>query len=1046
MINIRKLKKKSPATEVDKRQKHFLGALRFLKKTKISGSHQRIRLYDLPWYLLIGDNHSSKSKLLAESNLKFLLTKRDAKAYQDEQRHCDWFATREAVFLDCNSQYFEFSEKPIQPFWTNLLSLLKKRHVPSLQGIIVTINLADLAIYGKEKLQPLLLLLKQRLQDIEAILKHSTPVYFLFHHSDCLAGFAEYFEHLSPEELQRPFGISLSQAQISTMQKISDTFDVEFDHLLTDLNQVLIAKLHQQRSLEKRAKIKDFPLQMESLKRPLATFLQQLSPCLMATKHCNLRGLYFMSQGNYDEQVDRLLKPLTQSFELTPTTPKKNQGRARNYFISGFFTDILFQDATLFTAIQNQTSWTRQRWAQHVAATTAAVLIISAVVNWSSHFNQEMKNLTKAESMLTQYKILEKTQSLSSLKQQITALDLLYAAKNSLSRDHFYWFLRFDHQRRNDLTQTATAAYEHVLTQLVSTELTSLLQASLATSSAGHAAMAYTTLKYYLMLNDPTHLDLQALRSWLGTQVNQLPNLNASERRMMLHHLEQFSLQDARDIVFNHSLVEAAQQVLQQTPPELLALAIVEDDFSNKPATILYHPIPNTFNALKTEQNVTVPAMYTQAHFREIYDTLIPVALTRLYQDHWILGNEHHGAPSEETINQTREQYIAQYQKVWMSLITQLPLQKPTTVAQAQQTLQELTTTNSPLQQLLTQVYQNTHITYENLPTPISLKFAVLDDFIAQNPLLHDASLQTALASLTQSLEQLSQAAEPNAAAFALSKQWLQAKDNPLITLESFSPSVPQPVQQWLQQASENTVQLLMKQTTAYIEKEWRTTVLTEYQNRIAPYYPIAQDSEHELAVSDFQHFYGPKGTLLTFFENNISPFTVVDRDTRTWRNLSSQTLAMDPKFLTEYVHAEEIAQAMFNPVSGQYGMQLALAPLSMGNTLQEIDVAINNAGAQYTRTRQTPAVFYWPDAEGNGQVNITFVDQSGKEASIATLGPWALYKLLDASVTEEPPENETVHFALTLNDQMARFTLVSRNPNNPLRKAFLHELAIDRG
>lgn len=1043
MINIKKTKKSS-STEIEKRQKHFLGALRFLKKTKITGGHQRVRLYDLPWYLLIGDTRSSKSKLLAESNLKFLLTKRDAKAYQDEQRHCDWFATREAVFLDCNSQYFEFSEKPVQSFWENLLSLLKKRHIPSLQGIIIAINLADLAIYGKEKLQPLLLLLKQRLQDIETILKHPTPVYFLFHHSDCLAGFSEYFEHLSPEELQRPFGISLSQAQISTTQKISDTFDIEFDHLLTDLNQVLIAKLHQQRSLEKRAKIKDFPLQMESLKRPLATFLQQLSSCLTATKHCNLRGLYFMSQGNHDEQVDRLLKPLTQSFELTTSQPQKNQLRSRNYFISGFFTEILFQDATLFTAIQNQTSWLRQRWAQHFAATTAAVLVISAVVNWSSHFNQEMKNLTKAESMLTQYKLLEKTQSLSSLKQQITALDLLYSAKNSLGRDHFYWFLRFDHQRRNDLTQTATAAYEHVLTQLVSTELTSLLQASLATT--GNAAMTYTNLKYYLMLNDPTHLDLQALRSWLGTQVNQLPNLSTSERRMMLHHLGLFSLQDARDIVFNHSLVEAAQQVLQQSPPEELALAIVEDDFSNKPATVLYQPTPNAFNVLQSGQNLTVSALYTQAHFREIYDTLIPVALTRLYKDHWILGNNYHGEPTEDVINQTREQYIAHYQKVWMNLITQLPLQKPTTVAQAQQTLQELTTANSSLQQLLAQIYQNTHITYENLPTPISLKFALLNDFIAQNPLLHDASLQTALISLTQSLDHVSQAAEPEAAAFELSMQWLHAKENPFTTLESFSSSAPQPAAQWLQQASENAVQLVMKQTAAYIQKEWQTTVLAEYETHIAPYYPIAQDSEHELAVSDFQHFYAPKGTLLTFFENNIAPFTIVDHGARAWRTLANQTFAMDPKFLTEYAHAEEIAQAMFNPVSGQYGMQLALAPLSMGNSLQEIDVAINNAGAQYTRTRQTPAVFYWPDAEGNGQVNVTFVDQSGKEASIATLGPWALYKLLDASVTEEPPENETVHFALTLNDQMARFTLVSRSPNNPFRKAFLHELAIDRG
>lgn len=1033
---IKKTEQNAPQSEVEKRQKHFQGAINFLKKTKISADNSKKRLYDLPWYLVIGDQSVQKNKILTNANLKFLLTKRNSKIYQSEQRHCDWWATRDATFLDVNPQYFYTKEKSQQHCWEMFLSLISKHHKSALQGVIVAINLADIAMEGKEKHQQLYKTLKLRLQEIESILQQPTPVYFIFNHSDCLTGFVEYHDGLSLNELQNPWGISFNQKQIISTQRAADNFDIAYDYLLSDLNQVLIAKLHQQRSLEKRAKIKDFPLQIESLKRPLAIFIQKISPHLTGSKHCKLRGIYFTSLGTYEQQVDRLLKPLKQSFELT--VPRANQkNRSRNYFIAGIFNDILIPDSKLFTALQTEKVYLKKRLTQRIAISAAVVLAVAAVANWSMHFTNKMQQLNQAESVLAEYKILEKTRQVSTVSQQITALDLLNQAQHFLAQDNFYWFIHFDKQKRSDLELTAKSAYQHMLAQLVTTELATVLNN--LTTEPGNEAQVYAALKAYLMFDYSSYFNRDEIISWLESYINNDTSITPEKRQLLLKHLQQFAGTNLQGITLNKPLITKAQQYLQHSSSEALTLAVLNNDLIKNQMYTLYSTPDNGFNILKDDKTLTIPSLYTEQYFSQVYDHLIPAAVNTLYQGHWITGIDRHNENATSLVMKTRSLYVSQYVQYWTKLINGLQLKPAENLNDAHKLLLGFVTPNSPIEQLLTKIYKNTHINYKNLPTPISIQFAALDNFISQNNFGKAGDLQNQLFALNQNIATINQSAEPDAAAYRYTKQLITNEENNLFTaLSKEASNVPQPLQQWLQQALSTTMHILLQQTANHIQSSWNAIVMSDYHQFIAPYYPISNDKTNPLPLEQFDAFYGPKGKLVNFFAHYVSPFTIQQNGNLRWRQLNHQPVPLDDQLLQRYQQAMLIADTMFNPVTAKFGMELAIAPTAFGRKVKEIDIAINHQGSQFTSNKEAPSIFYWPDNKGNGAITITFVDKRGKQTTMTESGPWALFKLLDEGKVEPSTEATTVNFALSAQDKAARFAIISHTSFNPLKQPLL--------
>ena len=59
--------------------------------------------YELPWYMVLGNQSSGKSSLLVHSGIDFPLKEKDSDSLNKTiapTQHCDWYLANHAVFLD----------------------------------------------------------------------------------------------------------------------------------------------------------------------------------------------------------------------------------------------------------------------------------------------------------------------------------------------------------------------------------------------------------------------------------------------------------------------------------------------------------------------------------------------------------------------------------------------------------------------------------------------------------------------------------------------------------------------------------------------------------------------------------------------------------------------------------------------------------------------------------------------------------------------------------------------------------------------------------
>ena len=305
-------------------ESRFQGALRFLKKTKITKSGRRFGLQHHPWYLLIGSIDSGKTTLLANSKINFILEKQ---IYQNNasitsSESCDWWITSDSVLIDVPGKYFTSKGKKNSSssvFWQYFLELIqKKRGKTALNGVIITLSLAEIMVMQER--EQLLEDLKLRLNTLREKFGDDLPFYFTITKCDLLPGFLDFFNDYSSEELAQAWGITFPSS--FTNESLTDTFITRFNALIKRLNTHVIWRLHQERNPYAKFYIKDFPLQLERLKEVIAEMIRVLS----AEGTLHLKGVYLTSatQPIVAEQVvshPELMpaEELQQSFQIMHT-------------------------------------------------------------------------------------------------------------------------------------------------------------------------------------------------------------------------------------------------------------------------------------------------------------------------------------------------------------------------------------------------------------------------------------------------------------------------------------------------------------------------------------------------------------------------------------------------------------------------------------------------------------------------------------------------------------------------------------------------------
>ncbi len=672
--------KTAAKTDVDALRSRMVQAVRTIKSSKIGQASGREALYELPWYIVIGNPAAGKSSAVVHSGLQFPFADKNGAAVRGVggTRNCDWFFTTEGILLDTAGRYSVHDEDRGE--WMGFLDLLK-RHRPKapINGIIVAASIAELAGSSPDFAINLAKNLRQRVQELTDRLEVYAPVYIIFTKADLIAGFTEFFSENDDNERDRVWGATLPYSTEENRDVLA-LFDERFDELYEGLKEMSTAQISLRRGGTLPPGLLTFPAEFASIKPSLRIFLSTLFETNPFQYKPVFRGFYFTSALQEGASLSTSTERLSRRFGLSLTAPagQGNVNSQNGFFLRELFSKVIFADKRLVRQHASPVK-TRMRYAVFFSLVLALGLVLGGWA-WSYLGNRQLTQDIQADLD----KIVADQAGQSDLQSRLQAMELLQARIEQLdgydtSRP---LSLGLGLYQGDTLKKELLDEYYHGLRQLMLGPVQVSLESFLARvdtrnskpvnasavvgtpvnnpngalfqdASPQNVEDAYNALKTYLMLAnrehvDPTHLADQITRFWRGwleTNRGTMPRdqLIRSAERLISFYVGRSTDANWPQITTNLAVVEKLRgelrTVMQGMPAQERAYATIKARAATRYAPMTVARIVGEKDANILAGSYAIPGTFTRQAWDEYVRPAIDEAANKeLQTTDWVLG------------------------------------------------------------------------------------------------------------------------------------------------------------------------------------------------------------------------------------------------------------------------------------------------------------------------------------------------------------------------------------------------------------------------
>jgi type VI secretion system protein ImpL len=381
-------------------RQRMLAAIKTIKTSKLGELTGSAALYELPWYMVIGNPAAGKSTAVVQSGLKFPFANASGAADSVIQgiggtRNCDWFFTNEGILIDTAGRYSVEDEDRKE--WLSFLGMLKKNRAKApINGILIAASVAGLAQAKPEAVIRLAKSLRQRVQELTETLEVFAPVYVMFTKADLISGFVEFFEDRDPQERQKAWGATLPYKPDERADAVGQ-FDAHFNELHEGLKQLALAHMSLHRGKTLPPAVLAFPLEFAATKPALRSFIATLFEDNPYQYRPVFRGFYFTSAVQHGEASSRAREQVAQEFALAPR-PEHTTAMVvaeHGFFLKDLFSRVVFADRNL---VRQHASRTKQklRVATFAAGALGLALVLGAWT-WSYMGNRQVVDGVRAD-------------------------------------------------------------------------------------------------------------------------------------------------------------------------------------------------------------------------------------------------------------------------------------------------------------------------------------------------------------------------------------------------------------------------------------------------------------------------------------------------------------------------------------------------------------------------------------------------------------------------------------------------------------------------
>jgi type VI secretion system protein ImpL len=396
-------------------------AVKTIKGSRLGQATGGAALYELPWYVIIGNPAAGKSTAVVKSGLKFPFADNAGSVVQGVggTRNCDWFFTSEGILLDTAGRYSVHDEDRKE--WFGFLALLKK-HRPKapINGIVIAASVAELSQARPEAAIRLAKNLRQRVQELTEQLEVMAPVYLLFTKADLIAGFTEFFEDRERGEREKVWGATLPYDPLARADAVAQ-FDTHFDELFDGLKEMSTARMSLHRGQSLPPGVLTFPLEFAAVKPSLRAFVATLFEDNPYQFPPVFRGFYFTSAVQEGQATSRASEHVARQFALSDRPEHKvAMVVAENgFFLRDLFSKVIFADRNLVKQYASRNKQRARTWT--FAAAVAALALALGGWTWAYLGNRQLTANVQAD--LDKAVLVQRDHS--DLASRIEALEIL---------------------------------------------------------------------------------------------------------------------------------------------------------------------------------------------------------------------------------------------------------------------------------------------------------------------------------------------------------------------------------------------------------------------------------------------------------------------------------------------------------------------------------------------------------------------------------------------------------------------------------------------
>lgn len=1026
-------------------------AVQWLRNTLLAGAKSNRAVYALPWFVVAGPPASGKTSLLLASGLDFHALPSQRRADHNivrATRYCDWRVTDVGVFIDTAGRYQ--GDGPAHDEWLALLGTIKKyRADRPLDGFLITVNAKHILLSGEAEIEQLAKTLRARLDELIHLARTRFPVYLVFTHLDSVNGFSDFFEGAGESAGSEVFGVTIPLEKSPSAHAL---FDVEFDHLYQSLSRRRLLLLQKSTSARARLNIFDFPWRFRDSQGKLGLFTSMIFRPNPFSESPLLRGFYFTANvANGKRPKLRVVS------ETDGERPAATVGAG--YFTDCFFREVLLRDKDLAASFQASRKRPSRLRLYLLAAAVLALLAFAVGAMSSFLGNHELlaeatergarveairradlgKDVTKKEPVAAR----EEVEAVEALRGTLADLD-------DYDRNSPPLRLRLGLYSGNSINSALRAIYFDSIQQRYIKSSGAALEQDLQSFASGANAAAsasasssppladpsasqndedvlgrnYDLLKAYMMLADRTKVDAAFLAGqlemyWRKTSPS---DLEQTSLRQLQFFAAQAGAEDAPQYPIDTKLVERVQHKLAAYPPfkRYYKQLISEINGKTKPVTV--ETIVKGSGSEELVGTHTVPGSFTIDGYRNYIRAVFDSNSAEISKDDWVMGSAAVGAEAHRNdMEEIKRLYWGQYSDHWRKFLRGISVREFSTPAEAVASLKVLSSTESPIDDVLTAVARNTQLSAKPKEsgmwhwikslfqstaapdtggdTPVEKEFRPLFEFVGSGENKNDASAITQyrdeLLQVVNHLENKSpeQLAETSKALLAGKDEiGLQKAEKTADRLLSKTPAATDAAG-LLKQPIENTRALLYLGVREQIEQEW--TDVYEKAHRLESGYPFGDGSD--ASVADLSQFLNPANGKFSSFLNKLL-VTSIEGTPGQWRRKPSSSFRISDEFLKYINDAGHLREALFPNATSQQpevSYQLTLQPVSD----TEITLDMYGTPVQTLGTTEQTTKLAWPAPAGSLEAKITVVPKTTSlpEPPKTFSGEWALFKMFDA-------------------------------------------------